>query len=273
MNHKYKFTFNINLKGIVENGLLGKIDPTDAFILEFLKSFSQIEEIKTQQLSNETYYWFSYKYLLSQIPIIRIKKDAIYRRFKRYEELGLLKAHPDNQKLGTAYYALLPLLGKVTSNFEPEEDQKTFKGVGFKTEGSVQKSEGCGAKTGGGTVSKPDYNTIKDNTINNKKEKKPIELDERSVLISQFRAKALTVELVTGNHKIRLVDWLTDRFPSSKRFLGAWYNEWLAYFVDARVKENKDPLDQHPAAYKNSLEKFITERAQAEYIKTIKPVY
>lgn len=110
---------------------------------------------------------------------------------------------------------------------------------------------------------------VKKNTL--VEEEKPV--DHKIILLNQLRAKALSLELKKGNDSIKLSDWLYGRFPSCHGYLKTWTQEWFTYFIEARLKENKDPLDQHPVVYKNSLEKFVEGKATEIYKKQRKPVY
>jgi hypothetical protein len=260
-----KYSFNINQKALAECGLIEKIDSTDPYIFDYIIAFSQSEGIQKTYFEGATYYWFNYKHILNQIPIIKIKTpDAIYRRFKKYEQLDLLKAHPDNQSLGRPYYKILPLLENVTCRFGAEKEKAKNRGVVSKTEGSVNKPVGSGAKTVEGPVPKPNDNTIRDNTINNKKEKYKKEKvaephEKKTFLINQVRAKALSIKTKQG---FNLIEWLDYRFPSSKAFNKKWFNEWLEYFVDESIKRDLNPLELKEAFYCENLEKITLSKAQ-----------
>lgn len=282
-----KYNININQLAILENGLMENIDIKDACLLDYIICFSKSNKIEKIVFEGDTYFWFGYNHILNQLPILKLKDtDYISRKFRGFVKLGLLKAHPNNQKLNKAFFAITQLLEnathnpeaksekarKRTTNFKAEKEPKNLNTSGKKTGGSTDFTpKGYGVETVGGTDKKPDNNTIKDNTINNKKEKKPIELDGRSILISQFRAKALTLEIKKG---YSIFEWLDlVRFPSFKYYNKKWFHEWLIYFVNGCMERDYDPLSFSTEAYRDSLERFILPKAQAIASKNRKPVY
>lgn len=102
-----QWTITINQKAIVEAGF--ELDLEDAVILDFIRSFSSSRSIQRLNHEGQEYYWFAYKKVIEEIPLLGIKSsDSVYRRFRKLTDLGLLKPHPDNASLGRAYYATTP---------------------------------------------------------------------------------------------------------------------------------------------------------------------
>ena len=103
-----KYTITINQKVIVESGL--DIDLQDAAILDWMMQFSHSPKINKLFVENRMYYFFSYDKIISDLPILKLKKDTVYRRIKNMSDLGLLVASPDNQSMQRPYYAFTGLL-------------------------------------------------------------------------------------------------------------------------------------------------------------------
>jgi hypothetical protein len=144
-----KWNININQKAIID--LEVNIDLIDAAILNQCMSFSHSDECEKMHHEGKTFYWFGYENTLKQLPLIKIKKDTLYRRFKKMVDVGLLDPHPNNQSLGRPFYRFTPLTHQIN--------------YGYKSEGSEINPGGYGYKSEGGTEINPDYNNIIDNTI------------------------------------------------------------------------------------------------------------
>lgn len=99
-----QYNVNINQKAIIDAKL--DLDFEDAAIMAFIYSFSHSSAIDKMVSNNKEYYWFAYKKVLAELPLLKISKDRVYRKFKNMAELGLLEAHPDNKTLGRSYYAI-----------------------------------------------------------------------------------------------------------------------------------------------------------------------
>lgn len=70
------------------------LDIKDAFILTYLKDMDQLRNIVKQEIEGKVYMWIDYERLISYLPALGIKtQDGLYRRFKKYEDMGLVKKH------------------------------------------------------------------------------------------------------------------------------------------------------------------------------------
>jgi hypothetical protein len=142
-----KWNININQFAIVQLGL--DIDIIDAAIIDQCVDFSHNPDCERITYNGETYYWFAYSNTLSQIPLLKIKKDAVYRRMKKLADLGLFKPHPNNQERGMAFFAITPLCSKLR--------------YVSKTEPTGLNPYPYGSKPVPPTGLNPDYNSIIDN--------------------------------------------------------------------------------------------------------------
>ena len=70
------------------------LDIKDAFILTYLKDMDQLRNIVKQEIEGKIYMWIDYEKLISYLPALGIKtQDGFYRRFKKYENMELVKKH------------------------------------------------------------------------------------------------------------------------------------------------------------------------------------
>jgi uncharacterized phage protein (TIGR02220 family) len=141
-----KYNININQKAIIESNI--DIDAIDAIILHSCMTFAHKSKCLKMEYHGKIYYWFSHDMLVEELPLLRIKKDSVYRRMKKMCELGLLSQHPDNGILGKSYYHI----EELTLGFEYEPTDKNPRVYNSKAEHPAEK--------------KPiDHNTINHNTI------------------------------------------------------------------------------------------------------------
>lgn len=156
------FTININQCAIIANGY--DIDLFDAAIIDFMLKFSHSPKIAVLNENGERFYYFAYGKVIEELPILGIKKDAVYRRFKKLCDAGFLIAHPRNKEMNKPFYAFTGKLFTIVS------DTYGFKTVpDAKDAANEQKSDVTyGFKTVPPTVLKPyDNNTMDNNTNSN----------------------------------------------------------------------------------------------------------
>ena len=67
------------------------LDSVDLHMLRWIVDFINSNRMRSMTLDGEKYYWVSYQGLIDDLPILYLKKDAIYKRLKRMCELGILK--------------------------------------------------------------------------------------------------------------------------------------------------------------------------------------
>lgn len=103
-----KYTITLNQKAVFENNLEGEIDFIDLIIISLIKHLTSLSTTKIIKDGDENYYWISYNHISSELPLLNLKKDSIYRKLKKYVELGILNPHPSNINSKKSYFKLLP---------------------------------------------------------------------------------------------------------------------------------------------------------------------
>lgn len=85
-----KFTvMGFSQKRLVELDL----DLTDAMILRWIVDFFSTKKIRKFVVGDECFFWLDYKHLLSDLPVLSMKKDTLYRRLKKMVDAGLIEHH------------------------------------------------------------------------------------------------------------------------------------------------------------------------------------
>lgn len=141
-----KYNIYVNQKVILDSGLGLSLD--EAIILDFINGFVHSDAVHKLLYNGKIYYWVSYDLVRKELPILELKKDSVYRKFKRLIDLRLLDAHPDNATLGRAYFALNTNFVKLFYSDAPPEENP----------GGVRKSIRTPPEKN------PHYNTTIDNT-------------------------------------------------------------------------------------------------------------
>ena len=132
-----KFSIYINQLSIIENGL--DIDIIEASILNFIIEFSKSEAIQKIEENGVVYFWISYEKVCSELPILKLKKDSVYRRIKKLCEVGLLERYGKGKELGKSFFALTKKceklnftdIGKLSewSEIKPKDNGRKAEGV------------------------------------------------------------------------------------------------------------------------------------------------
>lgn len=170
-----KFSIYINQLSIIENGL--DIDIIEASILNFIIEFSKSEAIQTIEENGVVYFWISYEKVCSELPILKLKKDSVYRRMKKLCEVGLLEQYGKGKELGKSFFALTK-----------ECDKLNFTDIGKFSEGSEIKPKDIGKKSE--AVRKKIRSTSDENPYNKKTNikktniKKPVQEIKEEVSLS-----------------------------------------------------------------------------------------
>jgi hypothetical protein len=125
------------------------IDFIDAVILDFICATPNWNSVVKLNKGDDTYYWVSYKLISKQLPMLKMKKDSIYRRVKHLAEVGLIDILEDSQKVGKTF---LKITSKAKALFFTEDEtidntdqsdasDENPKGFGNKSEGNGQNKE------------------------------------------------------------------------------------------------------------------------------------
>ena len=165
-----KFSIYINQLSIIENGL--DIDIIEASILNFIIEFSKSEAIQKIEENGVVYFWISYEKVCSELPILKLKKDSVYRRIKKLCEVGLLEQYGKGKELGKSFFALTK-----------ECEKLNFTDIGKLSEGSEIKPKHIGRKS---EAVRKKIRRTSDEKPNNKKIniKKPIQEIKEEVSLS-----------------------------------------------------------------------------------------
>lgn len=117
-----RYNLFINQKAIIESGM--DIDIYDAHILSFISQWIKSKDVKKVTFDNEDYFWISYKLIIDNLPLLKMKKDTVYRRLKRMSEMGIINPHQDNKKMGASYYSISEIFSILTYGFSSEPTDK-----------------------------------------------------------------------------------------------------------------------------------------------------
>lgn len=79
-----------------------KLDCTDLVILRWFVDFYPVAD--KVKVGGVEYAWVNHKYVLSQLPLLDIKKQALSDRFRKMAEFGILTCHVDKEKGNLTMY-------------------------------------------------------------------------------------------------------------------------------------------------------------------------
>lgn len=100
---KMQFTiYGYNQIKLLDLGL----DTTDIVLLRYVENFINSGNMIKEIFNGETYYWLNYKNIVKDLPILNLKKDAIYRRLKYMTNIKILNHITVKNKGVYSYYAL-----------------------------------------------------------------------------------------------------------------------------------------------------------------------
>ncbi|MDU4951333.1 MAG: DnaD domain protein [Clostridium sp.] len=66
------------------------LDNDDLLILRYFIDFKDSGSMVSTIVDDKTFYWVKYEAILEQLPILKLKKDSLYRRLKKMCALGIL---------------------------------------------------------------------------------------------------------------------------------------------------------------------------------------
>lgn len=99
------YFLNINQKAFVDH--FPTCDFNDAALISFVRYWKEKDISEKLFYTEKTFVWFSAKFISEQLPMLHIKTyRGIKKRLDKLTDLGLLEAHPDNQKMNKSFYAL-----------------------------------------------------------------------------------------------------------------------------------------------------------------------
>lgn len=128
------------IHGLQQQGLIDlELTHTDALLLRFFLDFKSEGRMKEIIIENETFYWLNYKNIEEQLPIIKNDSVSISRKFRKYEELGLIKKVVKNTTKGKmAYLNITTFFTETLSEYtkkshRDKKDHGENTGIGIKS--------------------------------------------------------------------------------------------------------------------------------------------
>ncbi|KZL93998.1 conserved phage C-terminal domain-containing protein [Clostridium magnum] len=138
-----KFTIlGYNQAKLMEFGL----DVIDAVLLRYFVDFKDSGTMVKETIEGDLYYWLKYEGIMKELPMLNLKKDSIYRRFKNMAEVEILKHRTIKSKgvysyynIGSKYLSLLsdsipigPDYNPKPSDYNPEQKINLLKDKSIK---------------------------------------------------------------------------------------------------------------------------------------------
>lgn len=99
-----RYFITINQIAIIKNKF--DLDLFEAVLVDHLYYFATSGGASKIVDNDVVYYWFGYDKIVADLPILGLKRDAVYKRIKNLCDKGFLTANPNNQKVGRPYYAI-----------------------------------------------------------------------------------------------------------------------------------------------------------------------
>lgn len=176
------------------------LDNDDLLILRYFIDFKDSGAMVSTIIKDKTFYWIKYEAILDQLPILKLKKDSVYRRLKKMCKLGVLE-HKTIKKNGTySFYSVDKVYIELVSDLNPNS---------LYNKGSELNPNGVRKQIREGTDLNPDQkiNLLKDSSFNSSRK----DLQE---IINYYCNKALITELQLKPKEIEAFAKLTqDKVP------------------------------------------------------------
>lgn len=100
-----KYSLSVNQIAAYSLGLEGKVDLIDLCLFDSFKSFANSKRCEKRIDEGGIWFWISYDEIIKEVPFAGIKtKDGVYRRMLKLRDARIIIFHPDNQKLGKAFF-------------------------------------------------------------------------------------------------------------------------------------------------------------------------
>ena len=105
----------------------------DLYILNRLFSFRGSLKTINKIIDNKVFFWINYKTLLENMPILDMNTESLGKRFKKYEEMGLIERAKENEANGIkGCFSFVHITGRLEDikiNVNPE--MKDGQGDGY----------------------------------------------------------------------------------------------------------------------------------------------
>ena len=118
-----------NICGFSQKQLINYgLDDRDALILRYFIDFKDTKNMIRKIINNECYYWFKYSAVVNELPILKLKKDTIYRRMKKMCRVGILEHKTVKGKGTYSFFKPGPKYFDIISSSDLNPS-----GIGFKS--------------------------------------------------------------------------------------------------------------------------------------------
>jgi len=96
--------YTLTIRQVSIHKYFPSLDIKDAAILDFLGRFAQAKGIEKKFVGQTVFYWFDYKKISAENPLLRLNYEAMRKRMANLCKLGILESHPAN-KGGKVFFA------------------------------------------------------------------------------------------------------------------------------------------------------------------------
>lgn len=174
------------------------LDINDLLILRYFVDFKDSGSMIRERIDGEEYYWIKYEGIIKELPVLKLKKDTIYRRLKNMCKVEVLR-HKTFKKAGTySFYNIGPKYLSLISDSNPNGTERNPKGVRKEIRGDTDLNP------------EQNINLLKDPSIKNigSSSKEPLE-----EIVKLYSSKSGILELSINPLEIQNMIKLIDEIP------------------------------------------------------------
>lgn len=241
-----KFNININQKAIINNGL--DIDLVDAAIIDCLRNMFAASWCSEMVINGIAYKWIAATKVVEEMPLLKLKKNAVQKRLRNIEALGLIERSPENQSMGRSFFRATRKLDLLFSSQGADTDMHLGKNIPTPLVSASQPPWDIN----------PTYNnTIDNNTIDNntksadsKNQLGDVPLKEKNEVLGKGNKTApdlkadtsVKKEKKSSGQKKKSADYPEDEvvFPAhldNEGFRAVWWGEYRPYRKEGKSKK------------------------------------
>lgn len=103
------------------------LDDRDALILRYFIDFKDTGSMVKRIIENECYYWFKYSGVITELPILKIKRDTVYRRMKKMCKVGILEHKTIKKEGNYSFFKTGPNYFNIVSSSDLNPSKVGFK--------------------------------------------------------------------------------------------------------------------------------------------------
>ena len=207
------------------------LDNDDLLILRYFVDFKDSGAMVSKVIKDKTFYWIKYEAILEQLPILKLKKDSVYRRLKKMCASEILD-HKTIKSNGTySFYSIGKKYIELVSDLNPRN-------LDNKNEGTDRNPRGVRIEIREGTDLNPDQkiHLLKDSSI------KCSSRNDRDEIINYYCNKALTTELHLKPGEIKAINKIIeDNIPLDivKQGMDLAFKNFIPSFEGDKIKSFK----------------------------------